>query len=220
MASSPVKSTALFVTRLYRAPLGGGPSFTRELKHASLAIAEADGAGRAWAKKNNYRGYTSYASLDDLQWRDPTFAALADRLKPHALHFARDIDLDLAGHRLELADLWINVLEPGGHHGAHIHPTSVISGTTYVDLPAGAGAIKFEDPCLPLMMAAPPRKADSRAGNRAFEVLSPRVGEILLWESYLRHEVLENRASRPRISVSFNFRLASTGLARRDEDLS
>ena len=36
---------------------------------------------------------------------------------------------------------------------------------------------------------------------------APKAGDVLLWESWLRHEVTVNRASTSRISVSFNYRL-------------
>ena len=56
--------------------------------------------------------------------------------------------------RRTLNSLWVNVMAPGGVHGAHIHPHSALSGTYYVALPKGRNAIRFEDPRLPLMMAA------------------------------------------------------------------
>ncbi|MDX5393008.1 MAG: 2OG-Fe(II) oxygenase family protein, partial [Caulobacteraceae bacterium] len=86
-----------------------------------------------------------------------------------------------------------------------IHPHSVISGTVYVALPPGASALKIEDPRLPLMMAAPPRQADAPEAERSFVYLTPQPGTILMWESWLRHEVPANRARTPRISVSFNY---------------
>ena len=67
-----------------------------------------------------------------------------------------------------------------------------------MEVPSGSGDIRFEDPRLPLMMAAPPREA-------AFVTLEPRAGLLLLWESWLRHEVLAGKAKRERLSISFNF---------------
>ncbi len=90
-------------------------------------------------------------------------------------------------------------------HSSHIHPHSVISGTTYVAMPRGTSAIRFEDPRAAMMMAAPPRKADARAELRQFHYVSPQVGDVLLWESWLRHEVPMNMAEEERISVSFNY---------------
>jgi len=67
-----------------------------------------------------------------------------------------------------------------------------------VEVPAGSGAIRFEDPRLPLMMAAPAR-------DDAFVTVQPRPGLLLLWESWLRHEVLPGRGKGNRLSISFNF---------------
>ena len=58
------------------------------------------------------------------------------------------------------------------------------------------------------MMAAPPRKPKARLTNRTFVEIAPKAGTLLLWESWLRHEVPENKARRDRISVSFNYRQA------------
>ena len=107
-----------------------------------------------------------------------------------------------------LDSLWINVMAAGGTHSGHIHPHCVVSGTYYVEVPRGAGAIRFEDPRLAMMMAAPQRKPSARRGNATFATVEPRAGLLLLWESFLRHEVLANRSGRERISVSFNYRWA------------
>ena len=73
-------------------------------------------------------------------------------------------------------------------------------------VPPRSGAIRFEDPRLALMMAAPARKAKARLENRLFVDVLPAPGMLLLWESWLRHGVETNRASGRRISVSFNYR--------------
>lgn len=198
-------SLACFVTRIYSARLAA-PRLLADLGRSCHTIAREDGAGRAWSKAHGYLGYTSYASLDDLPWRFPPFAALQQRLDTHATKFARELELDLGGRPLELDSLWINVLEPKGAHSGHIHPHAVLSGTVYIDVPDGAGAIRFEDPRLALMMAAPPRRPRASPAQRPFQVIAPKPGTVLMWESWLRHEVLINQASRPRVSVSFNYR--------------
>jgi uncharacterized protein (TIGR02466 family) len=201
------KTLTLFVTRVYRAALmrQGLARFTAQLEQASKAIARDDHAGQAWCRQHGYAGYTSYASLTDLTWRDPLFAALQTRLDAHVAHFARQLDFDLQRRPLTLDSIWINVLEPGGVHTSHIHPRSVVSGTFYVTVPKGSSALKLEDPRSGLMMMAPPRKPRAREGNRPFVYLEPKAGDVILWESWLRHEVPVNRASGPRISISFNY---------------
>ena len=55
------------------------------------------------------------------------------------------------------------------------------------------------------MMAAPPRRKGCRDELRSFVYEAPKVGDVLLWESWLRHEVPMNMAEDERISVSFNY---------------
>lgn len=199
---------SLFVTRLYRANLSEhAPGIdAAELEASCLSIADDDDAGQAWCEANDYPGYTSYASLTDLPWRFPIFADLVKSLDAHVAAFAAELAFDLGDRGLKLEDIWINILPPGGIHTGHIHPHSVISGTTYVAMPEGASALKLEDPRLPMMMAAPTRVKDAREELRTFIYVKPAVGDVLLWESWLRHEVPMNMAEEDeRISVSFNY---------------
>ncbi len=203
------KVSGYFVTKIYRDELGAGRGGARrlaDLEAGARAIAAGDAAGQKWCADNDYPGYTSYASLDDLTTRDTIFEDLERVLDQHVAAFAKDLELDLGGRRLALDSLWINVLAPGGFHGPHIHPNSVISGTLYLVVPKGASAIKFEDPRLPLMMAAPPRKPKAGEDSRTFVSIAPKPGTLLLWESYLRHEVPVNHARSERMSISFNYR--------------
>jgi uncharacterized protein (TIGR02466 family) len=197
----------LFVTRLYRAQLsemGKGVDHD-ELENSCWSIANDDEAGQEWCEENGFPGYTSYASLTDLGWRFPIFADLVKILDKHVAAFVADLDFDLDGKEITLDSLWINILPQGGVHTSHIHPHSVISGTTYVNMPTDASAIKFEDPRSAMMMAAPVRKKEARDEMRSFFYVAPEVGDVLLWESWLRHEVPVNMAEDERISISFNY---------------
>ena len=200
--------TSLFVTRLYRATLNELAKKKvdyAEHEDACLGIAEDDTAGQKWCEKHGYPGYTSYASLNDLPWRSPIFADLEKALDKHVAAFVKDLGFDLGGKKLKCGSVWINILPQGGMHASHIHPHSVISGTTYVAMPKGTSALKLEDPRLPMMMAAPLRSKKAPQELQSFVYVKPAVGEVLLWESWLRHEVPMNMADEDRISVSFNY---------------
>ncbi|MCY7398869.1 MAG: hypothetical protein LH466_08555 [Sphingomonas bacterium] len=196
-------SRSLFVTQLYEAELGA-PALLDELAHSIRSLATDDQAGRRWSRDKGYKGYTSYASLNDLPRRDPAFADLARLLTKHASAFVTDLAFDLP-RKPKLDSLWVNLLKPGGHHSSHLHPHSILSGTLYVEVPHGSGCIRFEDPRSGLMMAAPPRRADAPAELASFATIAPRPGLLLLWESWLRHEVLPGTAKTERLSISFNF---------------
>jgi uncharacterized protein (TIGR02466 family) len=194
---------SLFVTQLYEAELAD-EELLRTLAHSIRTLSEDDRAGRRWSKDHRYPGYTSYASLDDLPRRDPAFADLAKIIGRHAAEFARECAFDLP-RKPKLDSLWANLLKAGGHHSGHIHPHSIISGTLYVEVPTGSGPIRFEDPRLPLMMAAPTRSIDAPESLQTFVTVEPRAGLLLMWESWQRHEVLPGRSKAERLSISFNF---------------
>jgi uncharacterized protein (TIGR02466 family) len=187
---------SLFATRLYEAEIGDD-ALLADLAHSIRSLAEDDEAGRRWSREHRYAGYTSYASLNDLPRRDPAFAQLAKLLTRQASTFAEECAFELP-RKPRLDSLWANLLRGGGHHSGHIHPHSIFSGTLYVEVAKGSGAIRFEDPRLSLMMAAPPREG-------TFVTVPPRSGLLLLWESWLRHEVLVGTGKGERLSISFNF---------------
>ena len=203
--------TNLFVTPLYRAKLNDlakkKVSYD-ELRDTCIAIAEDDEAGQEWCEREGYPGYTSYASLDDLPWRAPIFGDLERTLDKHVAAFCEALGFDLQGKKLKCNAFWINILPEGGTHSSHIHPHSVISGTTYVAMPEGTSALKLEDPRLAMMMLSPLRKKDAPQELQPFVYVKPEVGELLLWESWLRHEVPMNMSQEERISVSFNYNWA------------
>jgi len=199
---------ALFPTLVYEAPLIEGAaaeSLLEGLEAACLDLAEHDTAGQSWSEAQGYAGYTSYASLDDLPLRHPSFGDLKRRLDHHAAAFARDLDFDME-HKPRLDSLWVNLLEPGGVHTSHIHPHSILSGTVYIVVPEGSAALKLEDPRLPMMMARPTLTGQAAEDRRPFVYLTPEPGKVIMWESWLRHEVPVNRSDELRISISFNYR--------------
>lgn len=168
-------------------------------------LREFDAAGRRWSDKNYPGGYTSYASMNELHRFSSTFAGLERKLTKHVRSFARALDFDLRGRSIQLTDLWVNIMPPTAAHSLHLHPLSFISGTYYVMTPPGCPGLKFEDPRLDRFMAAPPRVPSARRENRIHVTYPAQAGNVILFESWLRHEVPANRVDDERISISFNF---------------
>jgi uncharacterized protein (TIGR02466 family) len=205
MPEGTAQITALFPTLLYRAEARGAARLNLELEAAALELARDDRAGQRWCAKHGYGGYTSFASITGLSERFPAFARLERMIDGHAARFARALHWHLRGGRPICDSMWVNVLSQGGSHTSHLHTNAVLSGTYYVTVPEGSAPIVFEDPRHALMMAAPPRKASAPRKVQTYVSEKARPGTLLLWESWLRHEVPLNRAERERISVSFNY---------------
>jgi len=204
----PIQVHQLFSTPLYHGVMASDQemaSWIQSLREACLDIESQDHAGAQWSRQKNYHGYTSYASLNDLEHRHPTFFDLKQRLDKHAKAATKAFWLDIAPRSLKLSGLWINILQPLGHHSNHIHPHSVISGTIYVDIPDGAARLKLEDPRLDRFMNAPLRSPEAPLTAQSYFTPDVLAGDILIWESWLRHEVPMNQGQNDRISISFNY---------------
>jgi uncharacterized protein (TIGR02466 family) len=198
---------AYFPTLVYSAALQrrGSQAFNQRLLRECRQLRLDDVAGRRWSRTNYPGGYTSYGSQHRLYEISPTFAALRQLLQPHVAAFARSVDWDLRARRLTMTDCWVNIMPQGVAHSLHLHPLSTLSGTYYVQVPAGAPGIKFEDPRLERFMAAPPRKAVCKEQNRQWVTVPARAGHVVLFESWLRHEVTANTRRQERVSISCNF---------------
>lgn len=196
----------LFPTLVYAAPLGGATgALNRELLAELRRIRERDAKGRAWSRANYPGGYTSYGSLDQLHRMSSTFVALRERLDRHVARYARALHWDLRGRRLEMTDCWGNLMGRGNAHGLHLHPQAVISGTYYVQVPRGAAGLKFEDPRLSRFMAAPMRRPAAPERLQPHVTVQARPGQVVLFESWLRHEVPTSPVEAERASISFNY---------------
>lgn len=198
---------SLFPTRILAAPLQrqADATFNRQLLRECLQLREDDPAGRAWSKTNYLGGFTSYGSVSRMHQMSPTFARLAKRIDRHVARFAKALQFDLRDRQLEMTDCWVNIMPQGVVHSLHLHPLSTFSGTYYVQTPRGVPGLKFEDPRLDRYMAAPPRLPDADLINRPWVIMPATAGSLLLFESWLRHEVMPNPVARERISISFNY---------------
>ena len=105
--------------------------------------------------------------------------------------------------QMVIRSMWGNINPKGGMNFTHVHPSGWMSGVYYIQLPQGTDEITFEDP-------RPARMMDfQRSCLVSDEYFShqPKVGELLLFPSWLPHFVLPNTSNEERISVSFNIEL-------------
>lgn len=203
----------LFPTRIYFAPLHKNTAAVVSLRQRLLADAAGlrreDRLGKAWSKENYHGGYTSYASLSDLQHRTPTFMELEEFLRPHVVKFVRAQHWDMSGLELRMSSCWMNAMPKHTYHPLHTHPGSAVSGTFYLKSPPGSSELKIEDPRLPYFMAAPQQASSAPAEERVYFRIPPREGWLVLFESWLRHEVPPTGNAAERLSISFNYELES-----------
>lgn len=197
---------SFFPTLIYEAPLIKNSAklkkFLKEIHKDCLRIAASDTAGKEWSESSYTNGYTSYSSISNLLEHSSHFVELREHLDEHVKSYTKKLGLVLE-QKPQITSSWMNIMPATAAHSLHLHPNSIISGTFYVETPKGSGVIKFEDPRLSKMMLAPLRKDAFASGS--FARYDPKPGHVILFESWLRHEVEVNRSAKERISVSFNY---------------
>lgn len=197
----------LFPSPIYSASLApkGLKQLNNELRDESLKFRKIDDAGREWSEQNYRGGYTSYGSIAHLHRVSTTFENLQKAIDKHVRKYIKYLEMDVNPKQIQMSSCWVNIMPSGSYHTMHIHPLSVISGTYYVQTPKNCGAIKFEDPRMVGFMGSPPRKENAQERNQRFVELKPQAGNVVLFESWMRHEVPQNKSDIERISISFNY---------------
>ena len=194
----------LFATQIVARQLLSPKSLLhKNLDAEALTIQKLDHEGRQWSKSHYRGGYTSYASQNQLQRQSSNFAALQARIDRVVQAYRRSLGWNLQGGTLRMTTCWLNIMPAGAQHSSHLHPLAVISGTYYLRVPAGSSGLKFEDPRLGLFMGRPPQSENAR--EQCFVTVPARAGHLILFESWLRHEVPAQPIQQTRISVSFNY---------------
>lgn len=98
---------------------------------------------------------------------------------------------------------WTQDYKDKDYHDIHAHGVHGISGTYYVRANENAGPIRFynPNPVAELVRAGNPGNQYCRAHNDIW----PERGNLLLFPSYIKHQVLACNEGAIRTSISFNF---------------
>ena len=96
---------------------------------------------------------------------------------------------------------WANFTQPQGHHHKHNHQNSLISGVFYVKLSKMAGRITFTENSHQLLYMKPREYNEFNSESWTYQVTE---NVLILFPSYLNHEVPNFVGDDERISISFN----------------
>ena len=111
------------------------------------------------------------------------------------------------------ANMWANVNRSGHGNEFHSHPAAFWSGVYYVDDGGIAedvslgGELEFMDPRGPLPAMFAPHLAYAMPGGLAAgatERVRPKAGRLVMFPSWLMHQVRPYRGAATRISIAFN----------------
>ena len=120
-------------------------------------------------------------------------------LNEKILEMSKDIDPNVV---LELNNTWININEPGNSNRTHFHPASAFSGTIYISVNENSGRIAFYNDASPQKHYPFVCETSPLFFKNVF--YTPKNGMIVMFPSWIPHEVEANMSNTHRISISFN----------------
>jgi hypothetical protein len=185
---------SLFPTPFMRAPQALGPALVTGLVEHFAARAVRD---------NNTSPRLTHTEM--LAPGDsPLFVDAAALITPKLVDFG----VQLFGERMgwALKEMWVNVLDTGGHQAMHNHANSFISGVVYLShTHPGSQTVFMKSPGGSDFLFKNDHKGMTPGPYSADKWISPapQPGDMVLFPSYLMHAVPPNQGER-RITLAFN----------------
>jgi uncharacterized protein (TIGR02466 family) len=194
---SAVRTQKIFATPLLVGQISN-KKLNDALEKAILAKREEDPG----IKRSNVGGWHSDLALQ--QWG----GLPARNLVGEVIKLVNQHTSVLGGDPSQLrwhAEAWANVNERGSSNARHYHGGCFWSAVYYVRVGSGEGGrLVLYDPRMPtLAMHAPPLRFRDAGGEREVKI-EPREGRLVVFPSWLAHEVEQWQGDELRISIAIN----------------
>lgn len=105
------------------------------------------------------------------------------------------------GSRPFVLQSWINLHDRGGFNFLHLHEGSLLSGSFYLQVPAGSGDFVFRDPRPGVIHGNVKGGVPNGHGDVH---LTPSAGLLVLFPWWMEHYVEPHESDVPRIAIAFN----------------
>ena len=102
-----------------------------------------------------------------------------------------------------ITESWLNVTKPGEFHHSHSHPNSIISGVFYVNTIID-DKINFTDFNYKIKQSLLFDIKEFNLWNSRVWWIPVNNNQLILFPSWLEHEVVDQTGDKDRISISFN----------------
>jgi uncharacterized protein (TIGR02466 family) len=203
-----------FATPIVSASIPGGEQLNRELVPLFLEREQAGDAFRHEMHIPTQVGPVFESRFDLFEWPDAPVQRLAGEVHSVLFHVVGRMNGYSAEEMADLTfyyDSWFHVTRSGGYQSIHYHPRASWSGIYAVQVGDGveerpeSGQVKFYDPRGPVFMHVDPGNERLEPRYTANPVyLGHQPGQLVIFPSWLMHEVLPYVGRRERIVVAFN----------------
>jgi|TARA_R100001530_G_scaffold132210_1_gene104423 uncharacterized protein (TIGR02466 family) len=144
---------------------------------------------------------------DDLNVKDKAIKPLCKKILEAGKSYAKQLRLT---DNIFIENIWVNINKKHNFNVEHTHPFSLISGTFYVKTNKDTGNIVFANPNV--AMEGYVKKEYVKEHNQLNSNVwwyTPQDNVLILFPSWLKHQVEPNQSEEDRISISFNINAIS-----------
>lgn len=160
---------------------------------------------QAFDKASYPNGYTSFFTKNNLQSFPDSYNLCLYIIK-NFKEYSHLLGYDIEQYKAGITSLWVSRQSVGANHQLHNHRCSFISGTYYSQSSVESAQIRFQNPAEICKMNWPEPDFASDINEEDISVPT-KSGLLILFPSYINHEVLEHADVKDRIAWSFNINL-------------
>tara|TARA_B100000029_G_C17576836_1_gene958438 strand:- start:1536 stop:2222 length:687 start_codon:yes stop_codon:yes gene_type:complete len=152
------------------------------------------------SKKKTFKNVGNISSKDTYILETKPFKKLKKDLLLRVEHFFYNV-LCYKDSKPYITQSWLNYTETNEHHHGHEHPNSIISGVFYIDADKKNDSILFKNTFYRQLQI---NIKDFNKWNSTSWWYPVETGKIVLFPSYLTHQVTSKKGNNTRISLAFN----------------
>lgn len=160
--------------------------------------------GKILTSLENYNSETK--NVKTLQ-HIPEVLDIIDVIEKNAKSYIEQTGNNSDVYDIKVVNFWINEMKSNTESPEHYHYGHTLSGCYYVDVPANAPGLTLVNP----LDHIPKETMEYRnltAYNARNMILNVKNGDLVLWESYLKHAVKAKEFEGTRCSIAFDINIS------------
>jgi uncharacterized protein (TIGR02466 family) len=128
------------------------------------------------------------------------FSIINNEIDVHLSRFCKELRVH-ESVKFKATQSWINFYSKDDYQESHYHPNFVFSAVFYYKVTENTKII-FENPAMDMT----PLEVDCQTDlNRQYLTINPKDGDLIIFRSYLRHQVPRHGSNDTKITFAYNF---------------
>jgi len=187
-----------FSTPVWTIPMSSGDQINRVL-FAILGQMRRSSEGMQRSNEGGWHSDNNLHHLKEMQ-------VVCEEVYKTVMLSLQSLGLDLNKREAVIQGMWLNCNDHNHFNRSHVHPNSDFSGVYYLAAPTGCGDLILHDPVTERGVRPFPT-VEQRASSWGSVSITPKVGQLVMFPSWLNHATELNQTQDSRVSLSFNLSL-------------